>query len=314
MRTYLIINPGSGNGRSRRLAELYTSLLRERDVRFSQGATGCLDDARHLTRQAIEAGYDRVVAVGGDGTINRVISGLFDSDQATSASAELGVLYAGTSPDFCRFHGIPTDPQAAVEQLIGGAVSTIDVCRMRHRTSTDREQYSYFASSANIGLGADIARRANRLRPFWGDTAGTLLATVATIVRARRHRVDLGLSPVNGGPEAQAAQVLNITVGKNPHIASGLKLEVDIAPADGRLYMFLIGGISRLSLIGALPSLYSGEIANDPRFSLHRVTRVRIDTAGRPLTTECDGDPAGWCPAEISILPQAVKLVGARVN
>lgn len=314
MKTYLIINPGSGNGRSRRLAELYMSLLQERRVSFSQGRTGCLDDARHLTQQAIEAGHDRIVAVGGDGTINRVISGLFGGDQASIASAELGVLYAGTSPDFCRFHGIPTDPQAAVERLIAGVARPIDVCRMRHRTSTDREQCSYFASSANIGLGADIARRANRLRPFWGDVTGTLLATLATIVTSKRHRVDLDLRPVNGGPEAGAAQVFNITVGKNPHIASGLKLEVDITPADGRLYMFVIGGIGKLSLMAALPGLYNGRIANDPRFSLRRVTHVRIDSAGRPLTTECDGDPAGWCPAEISILPRAVNLVGARVN
>ncbi|MHC4607665.1 MAG: diacylglycerol/lipid kinase family protein, partial [Planctomycetota bacterium] len=103
MRYHLVCNPGSAGGRGRRTLEVYRRLLARRGADFTWRTTADLDDASRLAREA--NGADAVVAVGGDGTINRVLSGL------VGRRASLGVLYSGTSPDFCRFHGLPTDPE-----------------------------------------------------------------------------------------------------------------------------------------------------------------------------------------------------------
>ncbi len=305
-RCFLVINPGSRHGRSRETATRYLELLGGGLGAIAFGFTRDLDDAASLTHRALGEGHDTVVAVGGDGTINRVVGALLNAG-ALGARARLGVLYSGTSPDFCRFHGIPTDPAAAVARLRQGLARPIDICRIQHLDDAGRARVDFFASSANIGLGAGIAARANRLRPHCGDVSGTLLATVATIARSRPQPLRL----VIDGEELITPPALNITVGKNPHLAGGLKLDARVTGCDGRLYVFTLAGIGRARLLWDLPRLYSGRIARDPRFVLRRATTVRVEPLSGSLRTEFDGDPAGWCPAEIQVLPRAVRLIGA---
>jgi diacylglycerol kinase family enzyme len=305
--SYLVINPGSRHGHGRATAARYLSLLTSDTGAVDCGYTRNLDDAAILARRALDAGYDPVVAVGGDGTINRVLGAFLDAGPR-GARARLGILYSGTSPDFCRFHGIPTDPAAAVAVLRRGDARAIDVCRISHRDAAGQPRVDHFASSANIGLGAGIAAGANRLRPRLGDFLGTLVAAAVTIAGRGPQRMRV----VIDGRELALAPALNITVGKNPHLAGGLKLDAEIADDDGRLFVFAICGIGRGQLLWALPRIYTGAIVRDPRFLLRRATSVRIEPIDGAIRTEFDGDPAGWCPAEIGVLPKAVRLIGAR--
>jgi diacylglycerol kinase family enzyme len=130
---------------------------------------------------------------------------------------------------------------------------------------------------------------------------------VITISRHRRQPLRLFID----GIEVAIAPTLNITVGKNPHLASGLKLAADMAPDDGRLFVFAACGIGRRQLLWALPRLYTGSIARDRRFLLRRAKTVRILPGPAQVRTEFDGDPAGYCPAEIGVLPRAIRLIGA---
>jgi len=354
-RAFLVINPGSCGGTAAETAARYLALLageaygprpgsrsaprgrgRAGDRRPAHEYTRDLDDARMIALRALAAGHDPIVAIGGDGTINRVLNALMEHAgrlPAGSAAPRLGVLYAGTSPDFCRFHGLPTDPENAVARLRQGESRAIDVCRSEHCDAQGAIRAAFFASSSNIGLGAGIASRANRLRPRLGDAAGTALASVLTIAGRRPQRVRLLLD----GRPREIPALLNLTVGKNPYLAGGLKLDLPASPDDGRLFVFAVCGIGRLGLLAALPRIYSGAIARDPRFLLTRAERVRVEPAegarrwaggrardaaeagrgpaGAPAPswpTEFDGDPAGWCPAEIRVLPRAVQLIGGR--
>jgi diacylglycerol kinase family enzyme len=265
-----------------------------------------MGDVREKARRAVEAGARTVVAVGGDGTINRVLAGIMDAGGARTG-VRMGVLYAGTSPDFCRFHGIPVEPEPAVDLLLECDAVAVDVARLRCRDGAGGECVTWFASSVNAGLGAGIARRANRYRAGLGDFLGTLAATVVTVLATRPALLDIEVAGADGGLRGR---VLNVTVGKNPLIASGLELDVESGPADGRLYGFVVEGVSRLGLLRRLPGLYSGAAARDPRFRLLRgIEAVRLDSRNGPVECECDGDPAGWLPAEIRVLPRALRLV-----
>ncbi|MEN8149269.1 MAG: diacylglycerol kinase family protein [Planctomycetota bacterium] len=305
MNLFLVTNPGSRNRRGRRIAAEYERLLEERGVRFDSAATSCLADAERLARRAIGDGAETVVAVGGDGTINRVLRGFFDAD-GRPADADLGVLYAGTSPDFCRFHDLPTDPAAAIDRLLDGATRRIDVGRLDCRDEAGNPRRVYFASSVNVGLGAGVARRANRLRRWLGDGAGTLAATFATIAATKPAPVQIEID----GAAEDGERVLNVTVGKNPFLASGLKLDVEAGVDDGKLWCFVTENVSRLGLIRRLPAFYDGTAVRRNCFRLHLgAKRVRFSSQTGPV--ECDGDPAGFCPAVVTILPRAVRLRGA---
>lgn len=305
MRYFLVCNPGSRQRRGAAVSAEYRRILERRGAEFGFAMTSELDDARRLAREAVERGFDAVVAVGGDGTINRVADGILKSGLAQPPA--FGVLYAGTSPDFCKFHGLPTSPEAAADALLSGRVRAVDVCRMRSRLPDGREQVNHFNCSANFGLGSGIAERSNRYRRLTGDFLGTFAATVGTVLSSPPRRYRLVLD----GREEVLEDVINITVGKNPFLASGLKLQIDVTPDNGQMYCFAIHGMSRAAFLLALPRLYSGSIVSDGRFRPVMAKQITVEPQDCAVRAEFDGDPAGPCPVEVTVVPKALRLLGA---
>ncbi len=270
---------------------------------YEAGYTTRLDDAAAMARKAASRGFQTVAAVGGDGTINRVLNGLMEAGRP---EIQFGVLYAGTSPDFCRFHGVPVTPEGAAKVLTGGESRPTDICKIVYQDKSGDRVTSHFACSANMGLGPAIAEWSNGHRRFLGDTCGTMAALALSIIRGRRFSGRLVLD----GRESQLDGVWNLTIGKNPYLASGLKLNVPIVPRDGLLYVFSVHGVNRSGLIRALPKAYTGAISDDRRFTLLTGTSASFFPTEEAVPFEFDGDPVGLAPIQVELLQGAVQMVG----
>ena len=247
--------------------------------------------------------HDAVVAVGGDGTINEVLDGLLLSERSERNEVTMGVLYAGTSPDFCRFHGIPTEPTAALDLLLAGEVCDVDVARIEYRGEDGKPLTGHFGCSCSVGLGARVASASNRLRPFLGDTAGTGLALLRAL--ATQRTVDLEVAV--DGEVMELPSTNHLMVLKNPFIASGLKLDLGLQPADGLLRVVAVHGRSLLGMLRLLPGFYSGGAAQ-AKGLLSRPCKAVSIRAGKKAEMEFDGDPHGQLPSDVSILPGALPL------
>ena len=198
-RFLVLVNPLSHGGRSGRILSRLRALLPE-------GEFVVLKNIEEASRHAREAkGYEAMVACGGDGTINAVAGGVMEN---SDTSLKFGVIYAGTSPDFCRVHGIPTDAEQAIAVLRNGAVREIPVLAANGAP---------FLCSMNLGIGAAVAESANRLRPKFGDFLGTLWAVLREVVRGRRYDI-----MVNGEEICNVAHAL---VTRMPRIAGGPKIQ-----------------------------------------------------------------------------------------
>jgi diacylglycerol kinase family enzyme len=302
MKFLLILNPGSRSGRGRALWPWLQERLACAGVRFRAAVTTAAGDAAKLAREA--APDETPVAVGGDGTINGTLDGLL---QAGRPVPVLGVFYTGTSPDFCRFNGVPTEPEAALRALLEGKAVPRDAVRITYRGYDGAALNGHFGCSCNIGLGAAVARRANSYRRWLGDAWGTGLAVLLAL--AGKHAADLTL--VLDGQAYPLRAVDNLTVAKNPLIASGLKLALDLRSDDGRLCALAVHGRTRLGLLRLVPGFYSGQVAADPSVFLRFCSKIEV-RSGERCEVEFDGDPRGLLPAEIEVLPRAYRLIGGR--
>jgi diacylglycerol kinase family enzyme len=218
----------------------------------------------------------------------------------------MGVLYAGTSPDFCRFHGLPTEPAAALAGLVEGRSKPVDAVRIGYADAGGGARVAHFGCSCNVGLGAAVARFANRWRKVLGDGLGTGLAVLRAIVRAAPVDLELDVD----GERLTLPCVNNLSILKNPYLASGLRLNAELRPDDGRLVLAVVHGKSPAGLCAVLPGFYSGRAAASDAVYMKLCARVIIRASG-PAEIEFDGDPRGFLPAEIRILPRAVELIGA---
>jgi len=259
------MNPASRGGRSKGYFELIHKLLDGVDYDYEY--TENLDHAANLSRRANDGGYDVVVAVGGDGTINRVLNGFYDHNGKVS-QAKLGVIYTGTSPDFCKNYGIPLQTNQAVDVLKKGAVKRIGIGRAEFKSCV-----RYFACCLNVGLGASTATNANSgIRKKFGDKLGTFLSLFKTLMTYKP--IDI---VVNG---EKLTNVYNLTVGKTYYLASGLKVKNNLREDDDRFYLLLMQNFK----LSVLYKMYMGM-----DIDISYAERIEIEGEG---LVDFDGDAA----------------------
>ncbi len=160
--TLIIINPRSANGRAGRNRSQIDAALRARlPYAFDTVFTERQGHATQLARGA--AGRcERIVVLGGDGTLNEVVNGLVHEDGPVNPALALGIIRYGTGGDFARGLGIPARLDGAIDRLAGGTVREVDVGKVTYRTPDGEEGVRYFINEAEIGMGAAVCEAVNR--------------------------------------------------------------------------------------------------------------------------------------------------------
>src|SRR5260221_9229068 len=130
MTAFVVINPRSAGGRTRKEWTAISSVLNEYFPHFEFAFTGRRGDATAMTRKALSEGHQEIIAVGGDGTINEAANGFFDCDGHIAPDAVLGFVTSGTGGDFRKTFGIQAGADAGLAQLRSAKVRPIDVRRI----------------------------------------------------------------------------------------------------------------------------------------------------------------------------------------
>jgi diacylglycerol kinase family enzyme len=315
MKYFLIMNPGSHSGRSRRRFQRLQQMLQAAAIDHDSGETRNMGDARRLSRMANEKEYEGVIAVGGDGTINGVINGFFDEEGNRISRARFGVIYTGTSPDFCKSYGIPLRHEEAVERLNEPKTIRIPVGRIRlqvrepseENANEGREVVRYFGCCANIGLGAELARRANGgIRKYLGDFAGTL---VSLLVSLKNYKVGTQTCIIDGKMK-EIPRMLNMSIGLTRHIASGIKMPIERNEEMDGFYLMTVKNLTPGSVIPLLWKVYSGRpFTNGSYLDVAWGRKVIFDGKASDMEVEFDGDPAGYLPCSIGLAKEPLDLI-----
>lgn len=311
---FLIMNPGSHSGRSQQSFDRILRLIIQSGLDFNYQLCSSLVDARLLSRKASLNGYKTIVAVGGDGTINAVVNGLYDLDGHRISDAKLGVIYTGTSPDFNSSYNIPVNIEQAVETILNGKYFKVPVGMISFETSdlsiknenSDTPAVRYFVCCANIGLGAMLARKANSgIRHKLGDFWGTLLSLVGLLV----HFKSFSLNCIENGSEIFLNRLTNLSIGITPNIASGIRIPEQFTHTEKNFYKLTVRNLNLFRIVPLLRKVYSGKpFKNGNYLSLEYSRQVRL-YAAEMVEVEADGDPVGFLPCSISFATDELQLI-----
>ena len=160
--TLVILNPASGHGLGRKLRPRIERGLRDAGVRFDLVETAESGHAVRLGREAADAGVERVLAAGGDGTVHEVANGLLQAAAAGDGATRpaLGTIPIGTGNDFAKLLKVcKLPPERAARRMAEAQVKVFDVGRVIGE---------YFDNSLGIGFDAEVARQANQTKRLSG--------------------------------------------------------------------------------------------------------------------------------------------------
>jgi diacylglycerol kinase (ATP) len=301
-RLHVIVNPVSGNGKTRRTWPTIDRRLRRLgyDVDFRMTESG--GDGFRLGRQAIEAGVDEVVVVGGDGTLNEVVNGLFAASHGEPPPVILSVLPSGTGRDFSRSIGLKSFDHA-LETLGNGRVAAIDVGRVDYQ-GEDGVQSRYFVNAGDVGIGAETAALLNRSSKVLGGMISYFVGAARTIFRfkGKHARIELDGEVVHDDGLAM------ICFANGCYHAGGMLMAPDASLQDGKFDVLILRDVPKYKLLfSLLPSVYFGRHISHPDVSHYLGTSIRI-TAADPLLFEVDGEQPGTTDISVEIQPGALRI------
>lgn len=291
MKTLLIINPTSGRNKATRLRRHLIDLAAENPDIHIKVLTGP-DDARIISGQASDQGFDRIVVAGGDGTFNQVINGIGDS------SIPVGLIPLGTGNVLAYDLGLmPYDLDQALSVLNSGKIREIDLGKAGDRR---------FILMAGFGFDAEVVCCvATRHKSYFGRLAYAPVILKHSI-KARSSKFKLTFD--NG--TVYEADVYAVIVSNCASYVYNFKIAPDAAPDDGILNLRIFErrpGIKMRFLSWLFRSLL-GNTAQDFNITTIKTSRFHIDS--KPIVKmQLDGDVYGTSGVDVEVLPKALKLI-----
>jgi len=299
-RARLIVNPVAGAGRTHRQWPHIRELLRSIGVRFEHDITEAPRHAIELARSAARKGYDLIVSVGGDGTVNEVVNGLYDS--GTIADVTLGIISTGTGSDYIRTIGVPRHYEDACHRLLGPKKLSVDLGVVEYASGGGRQQ-RLFVNFAGIGFDAEVVRATTLRFKSMGGLPAYLLALLTTLLSYKNRDVSLKLDGNTSQKRICAAVMSNGKYG-----GGSMFLAPDADPTDGLFDVLTIGDVSKPDLLWSLPRIYKGTHLTHPKVTMVRAREVEVVSKQR-VSLQADGELLGEAPALVRMLPSALNVI-----
>ncbi|MBT8495873.1 MAG: diacylglycerol kinase family lipid kinase, partial [Deltaproteobacteria bacterium] len=305
-RHVLIVNPQSqGGALGRRWPEVSRAIRRQLGS-FEELRTEGPGDATRLARQAIDDGADRIVAIGGDGTINEVVNGFFDNGEPVETNAALGILPFGSGGDFRKTISVPKDIDAAAHRLANGQPRRIDVGHLEYTDHDGEKGQRMFVNIASFGVSGLVDRYVNESSKRLGGTLSFLLASARAGLNYSNKRVRLRFD--DGEPIDLTVYLCAIANGR--YFGGGMYVAPEADLADGKFDVVSVGDIGKAQMLLLGTRIYNGTHLTMDAVSQRRATRIHAEPIGSDeVLLDVDGETPGRLPATFRLIPQSLSLV-----
>lgn len=287
-RALAIVNPAAGKGQGARIALRVAADLATAGLRVDVVTTPGPGEAARLASSAVEDGYERVIAVGGDGTANEVANGLVGTTVA------LGLYPIGSGNDFARALGYPRKRSHLARFLAQASPRRIDVGMVNGRV---------FLNAAGVGIDGHVAERIVASSRVVGPTLGYFVGALVSIAtyRPRPMRVRIGEELLEG-------RRLVVVAANGTHFGSGMRVAPQARLDDGLLDIVVAGDLDRWSSLVALAKLYRGTHVDGRTILSFRAPSCEIDL-DEPLPMEMDGEASRATHLGIGLRSRALTVL-----
>jgi len=292
-----IINPIAGGGKTKALLPALERIFKEKGAEYDLYWTRARGDGIEAAARAAEEGFEIVVAVGGDGTVNEVLNGIAGTE------AVLAAVHGGKGNDFATAVGMPRKIEAAGLALLKGKTRAIDLGRVMDR---------YFINSVGVGFDAAVAERVNNgVRFFKGVSAYTYVFLEKLFAyKSVEAMIDIGNGPLRSVP-------LLVAVGIGQAYGGGMKIVPDAIQDDGLFDVCVFDdSISRLGLFYHFPKVFSGKLKYVKQVSMYRTPELKLQLS-EPRPLHMEGEILFGDSMHFTLEPRAMTVLVAdpsRVN
>lgn len=304
-KTLCVVNPASANGRTKKTWLNLANYLQQQGLEFDVKFTNKPKDATHITREALHKDYQRIVAVGGDGTLNEVVNGFYNGNcEKIKDDAFLSFIPMGTGGDFARMFDISSNPQRAYDILAQGQEREIDIVKGTFTGWNGDQESRYYINVADVGLGSETVYHVNRNSKVLRGFLSFLISGLYSVFTYENKF----LTVIVDDKEIYVGRSSMVVVSNGCYFGGGMKIAPHASINDGLLDIVVVKDLSKINLIKNLPGIYSGQHLNDPNIDFFNGKKVKI-ISNENIYVELDGETPGTGNLEFEIIPAEMKLI-----
>ena len=299
----LILNPMADMGRAWKSANNLRPIAQEFKGELTWSGTVYPTHAIDLARQAAEEGYDMVIAMGGDGTVHEVMSGLMQVP--AEKRPVMGVVPIGSGNDFAYSIGITQKADHALAHALKAeTIKPVDIGVM----TDEHGRKEYFDNTLGIGFDAVVTIRSHTL-PIVKGFLMYLTAVIQTIL-LNHHPAQL---KIETDKEKWETNALMVTLCNGPREGGGFMLSPDSKNNDGMMEFVIVNKVSRLMMFRLVPEFMSGTHMRFKQVRMGEYKKFSL-SSDSPLYIHADGEiftsfGSNLKNVNFEILPQALKVV-----
>ena len=296
MKYLYILNPAAGRKKNAR--ELIDAIdermsISGHDYEFAY--TTAAGDATRITREAVDEHFDIIVAVGGDGTVNEVASGLIRKKSA------LGILPLGSGNGIARSLNIPLEFETTIDLLLSPPILTIDGGKLNGKN---------FIGIAGTGYDALVGKKFQTFGirgplPYFFISVKEFIS-----YRYQNYSITIDNEPLQ-------IKALMVTFANTREYGNGAVIAPNADPADGFLDICFMKPLTLPGAIAVAPMLFNNKIDTHPGFVSKKCRSVTVRAGGEDMFVHRDGEPDESTRAlEVGIEEKALRVctpLGAKI-
>jgi diacylglycerol kinase (ATP) len=326
--TILVVNPNSASGLTGKgWNDLYSEIKGVLGSSVEVALTKKAGDGTTLTRQFLKQGFKKVVAIGGDGTLNEVANGFFEEPvgihsnkinggraaefppfKPINPDAIMGVVPAGTRNVLAKSLGLPEGVANCCRKFQLGKPKKIDVI---YTTVTSQEDHSsttsrIFLNAAEMGVAAEIIERSKKVRQVVNNRiVSTITSIAATLPTYQSNECEISIG-TNG--KKFTIKMTMAVVANGQFLGGGFNVAPHASMSDGLLDLVILKDSGSLKMIDELINMKDGDYNEEDNITYRQTMKVSLISKERDVTVTVDGEPIGILPATFEIIPNALTV------
>ena len=303
-RWLFIVNPVASGTRLKLAWEHIATKLVSLGLQFDISLTEKRGHATILVQEAIQKGYRNIIGVGGDGTNNEIINGIFSQKHISPLELRYTLLPFGTGNDWSRTHKIPRKVEAWLEMLQASKTIRHSVGKMLVNNNNEI-QTRYFINIAGFAYDAHIVKTSEK----YPNKSRRKLLYLWLVFKCLFNFSSPKLIIKYNGQEKRG-KYYTVNCGVCKYSGGGMMLLPQAQPTSDFLALTLIRDFSKWLVPFASPKLFSGKIASFKYSEVTTSKNIKLEAAGdQELEIEVDGEYLGTGAVEISVIPSALNVI-----
>ena len=309
----VVVNPMASVGKSGKDWPLIKQTLINEGIEFDDVMTEYPRHAIEIVRNAIvEKGYRKFISVGGDGTNNEVINGIFTQDAVPTTEITMATMPIGTGNDWRRTFDIPLDYDEVAKIIKAGHTFSHDIGKLTYYNDGD-PKIRYFLNAAGTGLDQMVCNSTNMMKQQGkGGTIRYLISVVKCLLTYKVTHIQIEID----NQIVFDDQILSVSVGNCRFNGGGMMMMPNAIPDDGQLDVTVIRKVSIFKFAANVKAIYDGTfIKKLKEVQTYRGKHIKIvSIPPHSLLVETEGEDLNNSPFDFEILPKAINMVIPKDN